>query len=285
MTDVLDNLVDAASWLRAYARYRAWARNSLPDCSEGRLSAGDIHVHYREYGVGPAVLMLHGGFMFDLCWAAQIPVLAGRFHVVTMDSRGHGRTTLGYRELSYDQMALDASRVIERLGTGPAHVIGWSDGGCTALALALEHPDVVRSIVLIGTPYSIDNYAEQSRKMMESMLEPRSPELLAIRAAWSVLAPEPGRWRDFAEAMRRMWMTQPNHTREDLGRIEAPTLVVACDRDEFLSVPGDPLKVFRETAEAIPHSEITVVPGARHCVLFQRPREVNTAISGFLSRV
>ena len=80
-------------------------------------------------------------------------------------------------------------------------------------------------------------------------------------------------------------MTQPTHTREDLGRIEAPTLVVACDRDEFLSVPGDPLKVFRETAEAIPHSEITVVPGGRHSVLFQRPREVNTAISGFLSRV
>ena len=69
-----------------------------------------------------------------------------------------------------------------------------------------------------------------------------------------------------------------------MGRITAPTLVVACDRDEFLSLWDDPLEVFRETAAAIPGAEMAVVWGGTHVVHMQKPRAVNRLILGFLEK-
>ncbi|MBM3957922.1 MAG: alpha/beta hydrolase, partial [Gemmatimonadetes bacterium] len=213
---------------------------------------------------------------------AQVPALAGAHRVVTMDSRGHGRTTLGSAGLSYRRMARDAYLLLEELGTGPAYVVGWSDGGCTALYMALLYPESVAGIALIGTSYNTGNYSERSLRLMESLLRPGSAGLLAARAAWSAAAPEPRRWGQFAGEMRRMWRNEPDLTPGDLGHVTVPALVIGCDRDEFLAWPGDPLKVFRETAQAVPRAEMRVIPGGTHTVLVRRPAELNAALLEFL---
>ena len=266
----------------AYSRYRLWMLRTRPVNSEGRVDAGDINIYYHGFGQGEPVLMLHGGFMFAETWAGQIPIMALRHQVIAMDSRGHGRTTLGTRPVTYRQMADDAAALIERLGLGSVHLIGWSDGGCASLAMALQRPDLVRSMVLLGTPFNTDNYTEEAKRKIEDILRPQSLSMLGLRSIRRLMTSEPERGREFLEKMSRMWRESPDFSREELARIEAPTLVIGCDRDEFLSLWPDPLQGFKDTAAAIPGARLSLVRGGTHSVGIERTQEVNTLSLQFL---
>ncbi len=150
------------------------------------------------------------------------------------------------------------------------YVVGSSDGGTTALALAMQRPDLVRSLVLLGTPFNTANYSPAAWHAIDQFMRPVSPELISMRVVRRLLSPEPPRGGEFVRRMGEMWRELPDFTVEQLGQIEAPALVIAGDRDEFLSLWDDPLKVFRETAEAIPHARLVVVRGGTHAVHEQR---------------
>ncbi len=250
---------------RSLSSYALWTLRTRPRDTSGRKEVGDISMFYRCYGAGDPVLLLHGGFMFAEAWASQIPALSRHYRVIAPDSRGHGRTTLGTRELTYRRMAEDDAALIEALGLGPAHVIGSSDGGTTALALAMQRPDLVRSLVLLGAPYNTSNYSRESWRGIEKFLRLASPELVSMRVVRRLLSPEPEQGGEFVRRMGKMWRELPDFTAEQLGLIEAPALVIACDRDEFLSLWDDPLKVFKETAAAIPLREACRGPGRDAC--------------------
>ncbi len=270
---------------RACAAYGLWNLRHGRENLSGHVEADDISIYYGCYGQGDPVLLLHGGFMCAETWAGQIPALARDYRVIATDTRGHGRTTLGEGPLTYRRMAGDAAELIRRLGLGRVHLIGSSDGGCIGLALALERPELVRSLTLLGTPYSTDNYTHEAKKKIERLLRPSSISMLALRALRRLLTPEPERGREFLGVMTRMWTGLPDFTREELGRIEAPVLVIGCDRDEFLSLTPDPLQVFRETAEAIPGARMEVVKGGTHNIHIERPGAVNRLILDFLREV
>lgn len=270
---------------RDYAAYGLWMLRKNPENMKSYVEAGDICIYYHCYGRGQPVLLLHGGFMCAEAWAGQIPALAKSYRVVATDLRGHGRTTLGEGPVTYHRMAGDAADLIEHLRLGSVHLIGWSDGGCTALALALQRPELVRSMTLLGTPYSTDNYSEEAKEKMERLLRPSSVSMLGLRALRRLLTPEPERGREFVEKMTAMWTGLPDLTREELGRIEAPALVIGCDRDEYLSLAPDPLQVFKETADAIPGARMEVVRGGTHSVHIERPGMVNRLILDFLREV
>ena len=247
--NAIESLRAGVSWGRAIKSCIPWRLRDRR-AMWGRVRADDISIFYRRYGAGDAVLLLHGGFMLCESWLAQVPGLAAGHQVVAMDSRGHGRTTLGSRQLTYRQPGRDAAAFIEAMGIGPASVVGTSDGGTAALHLAIERPELVRSITLLGTPFNTANYAPGAWRAIHRFLRPRSPALLFTRCLRRVLNPERGTWGVFYERMKEMWLTLPDLAAEDLGRIRAPVLVVGCDRDEFLSGGGDPLNVFRQTARA-----------------------------------
>jgi pimeloyl-ACP methyl ester carboxylesterase len=82
--------------------------------------------------------------------------------------------------------------------------------------------------------------------------------------------------------MKKMWLELPDFTVEDLGKIEVPALVVACDSDEFLSPGDDPLSVFRQLAEALPAATIAEVPGGTHELLLERPGLVSELLLAFI---
>ncbi len=273
------------AFARAYAAYGLWMLRKNPENMKSYVEAGDICIYYHCYGRGQPVLLLHGGFMCAETWAGQIPALARDYRVVAADSRGHGRTTLGEGPITYRGMAGDAAALIERLRLGRVHIVGWSDGGCAGLALALERPEMVRSMTLLGTPYSTDNYSEDAKVSMERLLRPSSPSMLALRGLRRLLTPEPERDREFVKKMSAMWRGSPDFTREELGRIEAPVLVIGCDRDEYLSLWPDALRVFRETADAIPGARMEVVRGGTHSVHIERPGAVNRLMVDFLREV
>jgi pimeloyl-ACP methyl ester carboxylesterase len=110
-----------------------------------------------DTGSGDPVVLLHSGFLDHGMWAAQIPALAATHRVIAPDARGHGRSPVATAPFRHTD---DPAELLDELGTGPAVLIGVSMGAATAVDTALEHPALVRALVLTGAgtsePYFTD---------------------------------------------------------------------------------------------------------------------------------
>lgn len=121
----------------------------------GYLQIGDLKTWYDEQGAGESLVLLHGGLSTNATWASQMPDFANRFRVIAPERRGHGHTPDVEGSLSYDAMAADTIAFLTELLGGPAHLVGWSDGGIVGLLVAMARPDLVHKLVVIGVNYDL----------------------------------------------------------------------------------------------------------------------------------
>lgn len=117
---------------------------------DGWLTLDGLRLHYTEWGppTAPTVVMLHGLNVQCRTWDPFARVLAGEYHVICMDMRGHGDSDwsrAGYRVRS---MARDVHGLIDALGCGPVHLVGHSAGVRVAIAVAGEKPETIRTLSL-----------------------------------------------------------------------------------------------------------------------------------------
>ena len=221
-------------------------------------------------GTVEPVLLLHGGLSdSELLLDPLGPALADRFRVVAFDRRGHGRTADTDAPFHYDDMATETVAAIERLIGGPAHLVGWSDGGNAALLVALRRPDLVRALVLIGANYHFNG---------NMPTEPGGSGPQALRDRYAARSPDGGEhFATFLAKSQAMWTSEPTLTTNDLRKVSTPTLVVAGD-DDLLTLAHT-----TSLYESLPLGQLAVIPGASHAVVLEKPDLVTRFISDFLS--
>ncbi|MFE7118698.1 alpha/beta fold hydrolase [Streptomyces sp. NPDC057654] len=110
------------------------------ESEDGRLA-------YRDIGSGTPVVLLHGGYLDHRMWDEQVAVLSPVCRVIVPDVRGHGLSANASRPY---RQADDLAALLRHLGTGPALLVGLSMGGGIAVDTALEHPELVRALVVSG---------------------------------------------------------------------------------------------------------------------------------------
>ena len=115
------------------------------------VMVGDIEVHSLEEGRGQPLLLLHAGTATVDAWGEAMLRLADRYRVFALDTRGHGKTTNPAQKLSYAQFADDVAGFIAALGLKKPLIVGYSDGGQTALEFGLRHPGKAGALVMGGT--------------------------------------------------------------------------------------------------------------------------------------
>ena len=108
--------------------------------------------HVATAGGGPAVILLHGWPQHWWCWRHVIPRLAEKHRVLAPDLRGFGWSDVAWTGLDRRTMAADIAGLIGELGVDRATVIGQGWGGWIASTLAIERPDLVERLVLLGAP-------------------------------------------------------------------------------------------------------------------------------------
>src|SRR5262249_25743046 len=240
----------------------------------GYVDANGVYTYYDEHGSGEPLVLLHGGLVDGDSFAQQTPAFAERFRVIVPDRRGHGRTADVEGPISYDVMADDTIAFMDALGTGPAHVVGWSDGGDVGLLVAIKRPDLVRRLVTIGSNFSADGLTREAA----DSFKPDTPTSVVplMRETWKVNAVDPDRFEAVLAKMQHCWFDYSIPT-ANLARIAAPT---------FVMVGDDDITRFEHTIElydTIPDAQLAVIPGASHLGPLEKPDLVNQLVLDFLA--
>ena len=247
---------------------------SLPGFEAGYVQIGGLRTWHEVGGAGPTVLLLHGGFTGAVSFSAQAPALvAARFRVHVPERRGHAHTPDVPGPISYDVMAQDTIAYLEQEVSGPAHLVGWSDGAVVGLLVALRRPDLVARLVLIG------QYYNSSGKVPDSPLlaQLSAPEAIGfLRREYDAVSPDGPDHFDVVHAkMIAMLASEPELDPATFSAFGGETLVVQGDRDEVT------VEHSLAVARALGNGRLAVLPGT-HGLPFEQPGPVNALLASFL---
>lgn len=206
------------------------------------VTIGDLEVHYLEEGRGQPLLLLHGGTATAESWGEAMPRLADRYRVFALDTRGHGRTSNPLQAMSYAQFADDVAGFIAALGLKKPLIIGYSDGGQTALEFGLRHPGKAGALVLGGTVSRLTQpmleglrswgFSVPGEVDLDRLAKEFGPYFEQIKVAHAHhYGPE--YWRAFLKQISTLWLTVPTYSERQLASISVPALVIMGDRDQL----------------------------------------------------
>lgn len=223
----------------------------------------DIELHYEEVGEGEPLVLLHGNGEDGTYFKHQMPCFARSFRVIALDTRGHGKSPRGEAPFTISQFANDLLDFLNARGIERAHLLGFSDGGNSALTFALAHPERVGKLILNGANLNPHGVKRSTQLPIE----------LGYRIA-SLFATRNPRARANAEMLGLM-VNEPHITPEELATLTRPTLVIAGTND---MIREDHTRLI---AESIPHAQLTLIPG-NHFIAAQNPKAFNQAVYDFL---
>ncbi|EFQ81808.1 hydrolase, alpha/beta domain protein [Aeromicrobium marinum DSM 15272] len=216
-----------------------------------------VDLWFADRGEGEPFVLLHPGGVDSRALDPLLDGLTGHYRLITPDQRGHGRTPDVDGPLGHDLMAADTAALIDRLGCGPVHLFGYSDGAIVALHVALARPDLVRDLVFAAAPFHHEGWHA-------GVLDGDPPAFLAD--SYGEVSPD-GRdhWPVVVAKLDRMHHESPVVTTEQLHRLTLPVLVVLGDDDEVR------LEHAVEMYQALPDGELAVVPRSTHAVIVEKP--------------
>ena len=275
------------------------------------LTERGLRLHYRDWGGdGPPLLLLHGLSSNCRIWDLTAPLLTDRFHVVALDQRSHGSSDQPDDGFGFDEVTADLEGFIGTLAIEPPTIVGHSWGANVALAYAVDHPDAVRSLVLVdggvidisehstweqaeprmrppeidGTPVETivgfmrnwphlkDIWSDELREMVLANFEVREDGTIA----------RPLSIENHMKIAHAIFDQQPAHL---LEKLTCPLLVISCQQDptndearQWQKLRKDGLKTLDSAA---PDARVVVMKDTIHDVPIQRPQELAKQISDF----
>lgn len=198
-----------------------------------KIDVNGIELFYEKDGSGPPLILLHGNGEDHHIFDEAAAILARKWAVYRLDSRGHGQSSR-VEELHYEDMAGDVISLIQALGLERPMLYGFSDGGIVGLLTALRAPKLLSGMVISGA-----NLQPRGMKGMVYWMF-RILNLFRRKPEWEML------------------LTEPSIRKSDLRTIEIPVYVTAGERD-----------MIREShtkfiAEHIPESRLNILEGETH---------------------
>jgi pimeloyl-ACP methyl ester carboxylesterase len=254
------------------------------------VRANGLEIAYERVGSGPPLVLLHGAAVDSRMWRPQLAALADEFTVVAWDEPGAGRSSDVPAGFALPDYADALVAVIGALDLGPAHVAGLSWGGTVALELYRHHPELVATLLLV------DTYAGWKGSLPEEEVRLRVDGMRRMFAAANHLfdptlpglfaGDPPAEFVPLMEAMAADVRPDSMRTalqvmaeadqRDLLARIAVPTLLIWGELDA-----RSPLSVARQFEDAIPDTQLVVIPRAGHVSNLEAPELFNHAVREF----
>ncbi len=226
----------------------------------------DIELFYREKGSGEPLVLLHGNGEDGSYFVHQIGHFQSRYRVLALDTRGHGRSPRGSAPFTLRQFALDLYDFLRAHAIPAAVLLGFSDGANIAMQFALDHPEMVRALILNGGNLDPSGVKRSTQLPIE----------LGYRLAKRFAGRSEGAKKN-AELLGLM-VNEPHLKPSDLSRLPMPVLVICGTKDMIREAHS------KMIADSLPHASLTILPGD-HFLANKRPAAFNQAVDDFLKTI
>lgn len=233
---------------------------------KGYVQNKTADIYYEVYGTGYPLILLHGNSESMLYFQNQIEALSEKYQVILIDTRGHGHSSFGQLPLNFDLFANDVTAVMDKLSIDMAHILGFSDGGNTAISIALKYPQRVRTLILNGAnlyPEGLNN-AVKHQIFREHMLY----SFLSLFSEKAKIKKE----------IISLMIDQPQFSEKEIQSIKIPTLVIVGEHDMIKQTHTNKI------AALIKDAKLEILPNADHFAAKKVPQEFNTAVIKFLKQ-
>jgi non-heme chloroperoxidase len=276
----------------------------MPYVNVGNENSGEIDLYYEDHGSGEPVVLIHGYPLSGASWEKQVPVLSNAgYRVITYDRRGFGKSSQPAEGYNYDTFAEDLHKLIDQLKLKDFTLVGFSMGGGEIaryfgkygsngaskaviiggvppyLLKTEDNPEGVDADVFEGIKKAVaaDRYAfftEFFKNFYNTdlLLGKRVSEQV-VQASWNIAA---GASATASLACVPTWLED---FRQDVARIDAPTLVIHGDEDRIVPLTA----AGQRTAKLIRGARLHVVKGGPHCITWTHAEEVNAELLSFLA--
>lgn len=226
------------------------------------LKVNDITMYYEIHGQGEPVVLIAGLNSDHSLYRQIIPRLAERYMVVAFDNRGVGQTDKPDIPYSIEMMADDTSGLLNALGIEQAHLLGTSMGGRIAAALALQHPQQVKSLILVSTIMKSLRGTPMTWSRLRTSLMLKIP---------MIRGPHP-----YYAVARQLEASRAYDCMDRLNEIHVPTLILHGKNDKTA-----PYHLAEAMHAGIKGSQMLTFPGG-HIFFIMRPQQFLEAITAFL---
>jgi pimeloyl-ACP methyl ester carboxylesterase len=270
-----------------------------------QLRVNDVDLSYIEQGAGTPVVFVHGAWMDLRYWEPQRQAIATQYRFLAYTSRYHGTAPWpdAGQQYSWAARAADLVAFMRQLDAGPAHLLGLSSGGRIATQVAVQYPDLVRSLtVLEPALHELLVDRPETQPVRDEWTKAFAPIATAAQAGEAVHATKlffelvhnqgPGTFDTQPEAFRQMILD--NARTLPLSRAAPPPLALSCTtlggvKAPALVVGGEhTLRYFalinEVVVQCIPGSRLVVIPQATHLMSHQNPAAFNEALLQFLTQ-
>jgi non-heme chloroperoxidase len=277
----------------------------MPSITVGKENSGNIDLYYEDHGSGKPVVLIHGYPLSGASWEKQVPVLLDAGHrVITYDRRGFGKSSQPTTGYNCDTFAEDLHKLVTQLELRDFALVGFSMGcgevarylgkyGSKGVSKAVfisgvppfllktsDNPEGVDGSVFEGIKKAIvaDRYAFftdffKNFYNADLLLGKRVSEQ-AVQASWNIAV------GSSAAASLACVPTWYEDFRNDLNRVDVPTLVIHGDADRILPIAASGLR----TAKLIKGARLLVVKDGPHCITWTHAEQVNGGLLEFLGK-
>ena len=260
-----------------------------------KATVNGIEIYYEIHGKEgvPWLVLSHSLACNVRMWDPQIEALKGSYRILAYDTRGHGASEAPKGAYTLEMLADDLQALLDHVGAKNPHYCGLSMGGMIGQTFALKYPGVFRTLMLADTssgfpaqvwPLWQERIRIAEEKGMAPLVQPTlerwfteafrqsHPQPVAGIAKLIASTPVAG-YVGCCHAIPKINLT------DRLGAISCPVQIIVGEQDV-----GTPVAMSRAIQEAIPGSELVIIPSASHLSNLEQPELFNKALLGFLSK-
>ncbi len=277
----------------------------MPYVTVAKENSGNIDIYYEDHGFGKPIILIHGYPLSGASWEKQVPPLLNAGHrVITYDRRGFGNSSQPTTGYNYDTFAEDLGKLIAHLKLHDFALVGFSMGGGEIARYFGKYGSagISKAVIISGIPpfllkthdnpegldgnifqgiqkaVAADRYAfftEFFKNFYNTdLLLDKRVSKDVVQASWNIAAGAS------ATASLACVPTWHEDFRQDLSRVDVPTLVIHGDDDRIVPIGT----AGQRTAKLINGALLRVIKGGPHCITWTHAEEVNTELLSFLGR-
>jgi pimeloyl-ACP methyl ester carboxylesterase len=221
----------------------------------GYAPVNGLNMYYEIHGDGamPLVIIHGGGSTIETTFSNLLPIFSAYTKVIAVELQAHGRTSDRDAPESFAQDADDVAGLLKCLKINKANFLGFSNGGSTAMQIAIRHPEMANKMVAISACYKKDGLIPGLFDGLQHATLADMPE--ALKDAYLKVAPDKNQLQVMFNKDKERMLNFKDWPDDDLKSIKAPTLLIAADHDVIT------VEHTLEMSKLIPGARLVILPG------------------------